>query len=638
MVKNVVMTCRWGLTLLLHILLGALAFTASFAIRFDGSIPPDQLRVWSMVLPFAVLLKGLAVFHYRVSSGLWRYVSMDDLVRILKTTTLSSAALVIGVAYFYGSGFPKSVLVIDYLLTIILYGGMRFCIRISREIFRPTVEDSPGRRTIIIGAGDTGEIALRTLKKDYTGVFTVVAFLDDDPMKQGMYIHGYPIHGPISDAPRLVRELKVTKVVIAIPGANKKFIREIVEGCSAHNVEFHMMPAFPDFTAGDMQAEKLREVGVEDLLGREPIELDKTMVTQDLDGKCILVTGAGGSIGSELARQIAGHNPSKLVLLDSAETPLFQIEQELQEKVPHLQRISTFADIKHADLLDKIFFEFKPDIIFHAAAYKHVPLMEAHPVEAVFNNILGTRNLAEASVKHHVEKFVMISTDKAVRPTSVMGATKRCAELMVSQMNGNGTRFVSVRFGNVLGSNGSVVPTFKKQIAQGGPVKVTHPDIERFFMTIPEAVELVLQAGTIGKGGEVFVLNMGEPIKIADLARNMIELSGLEPGKDIDIEYTGLRPGEKLYEELVAFGENVKPTSIPKVMVHKANGSGTLDRTSESIWESLKPLEEAAMANNEEGVLKILWEVVRRHDPDVKGPASTATQAAGKLEEVITTK
>jgi FlaA1/EpsC-like NDP-sugar epimerase len=365
---------------------------------------------------------------------------------------------------------------------------------------------------------------------------------------------------------------------------------------------------------GRQQPQRLREVRVEDLLGRDPVQLDRTVVGKNLEGRCVLVTGAGGSIGSELVRQIARYRPSRLILVDAAETPLFEINNELAEMAPDLDRVCIIADIKHADLVDKIFEEHKPHRVFHAAAYKHVPLMEAHPVEAVFNNIFGTRAVARAAVEHKAESFVMISTDKAVRPTSIMGATKRCAELIVALMNGCGTRFITVRFGNVLGSTGSVVPIFRKQIAKGGPVRVTHPDVTRFFMTIPEAVELVLQAGSIGEGGEVFILDMGEPVKIVDLARSMVELSGYELGTDIGIEFTGLRPGEKLYEELVAYGEDVQPTSIPKVMVHRVPHS-RLDE--DELAGQMKQLEKAAMDCDDAVTISMLWEIVQGHDPDV---------------------
>lgn len=600
-----------------YLALGAASYFGAFLLRFEGHIPADYYFMLLVTLPVVLAVKGFGIYRYGLPRGLLRYANMEDLMAIVKAATLSTMGIVVGVLVFhYGRGFPRSIFFIDYILTIALYGATRLAFRFSGEFLqRPAKLASPGRRTLIIGAGDAGDMALHAIKKDFVGILTVVGFLDDDPMKAGMMIHGYPILGTLDDAPRIIKERAITEVIIAITTASKERVREIVDTCASRNVNFQILPTFKEYIDGKLDRQSIRRVRVEDLLGREPIVLDKSVVTNDLDGKCVLVTGAGGSIGSELVRQIATFKPAKLILLDAAETPLFEIDRELAEKAPDVERVCVFANIKHGDVLDQVFRQYQPHRIYHAAAYKHVPLMEAHPVEAVFNNVLGTRSAAEAAVRNKVEKFVMISTDKAVRPTSVMGATKRCAELLVSHMNGRGTRFVTVRFGNVLASTGSVVPIFQKQIAQGGPIKVTHPEVSRFFMTIPEAVELVLQAGAIGEGGEVFILDMGKQIKIADLARSMVELSGLEVGKDIEIEYAGLRPGEKLSEELVAYGEHAEETSIPKVMVHRSAPNGKSGRT---FLEELKPLEEAAMACDNARVVKELWAIVKRHDPDLE--------------------
>jgi FlaA1/EpsC-like NDP-sugar epimerase len=355
-------------------------------------------------------------------------------------------------------------------------------------------------------------------------------------------------------------------------------------------------------------------VSIEDLLGRESVRLDPSAVYHDIEGKRVLVTGAGGSIGSELARQLAKCNPACLLLLDVAETPLFEINQDLQEIAPTVQRVSLFADIKHKDLIDKLYSQHKPDRVYHAAAFKHVSMNERHPVEAVFNNVLGTRNLLNAAIHHQVEKFVMVSTDKAIRPTSVMGATKRCAELLLSHMHNLGVQLITVRFGNVLGSSGSVVPIFQKQIASGGPITVTHPDVERYFMTIKEAVELLLQAGTFGQGGELFLLEMGEPVRIVDLARNMVELSGLQLGNDIHLRFTGLKPGEKLTEELVGRDENVKQTSIPKVLLYdRPSKAGNVSQ----FMADLGILEDACMSNDDKNTVEALWDLVRTHGDEI---------------------
>lgn len=618
MYKHLIIRFRRPLVLAVHFVLGALAWTGAFVIRFDGMPEGGYLRLWLVSLPIAVIVKGLAVHHFRLTTGLWRYVGMNDLVRLLKAVTISSAIITTVVIFVHGQMYSRGVLAIDYILTIVLFGGIRFASRMYREVWRPSLREDAGRRTLIIGAGDTGDMALRSLRQNFAGVYQPVAFLDDDPMKQRMRLHDVPVVGRIEQAAAVVERLEINDVIIAIPNAGKRFVRELVDQCAAHNVSFHIMPTFRESDTGETVVEELRQVRVEDLLGREPVDLDRRLVQEDLRGKSVLITGAGGSIGAELSRQISRFNPAHVILLDQAESALFDIEQELRRGDPSLSVSAVVADIKQPASLEVAFARHKPQRVYHAAAYKHVPLMEEHPEEAALNNIFGTMNLVEAAKKHAVERFVMISTDKAVRPTSIMGASKRCAEILVASEPAAPTKFTAVRFGNVLGSNGSVVPTFRRQIEEGGPVTVTHPDITRYFMTIPEAVELVLQAGTLGDGGEVFVLEMGDPIKIADLARSMIELSGLEVDRDIQIEYTGLRPGEKLYEELVAYGENVVPTSIPKVMVHSA-GANRLVKRADYIAQ-LDPLRTAANTRDREQTRQIIWQIIRGNDPDVQMP------------------
>lgn len=618
MYKRLILQFRRPLVLAIHLILGALAWTGAFIIRFDRVPEGDYLRLWLLSLPIAVVVKTLAVHHFRLTAGLWRYVGMNDLVRLLKAVTLSSIIITTIVVFVHGQPYSRSVFVIDYFLTIALFGGVRFASRAYREIFRPSLREDAGRRTLIIGAGDAGDMALRSLRQNFAGVYQPVAFLDDDPMKQHTRLHDVPVVGGVDQAAEVVERLEINDVIIAIPNAGKRFVRELVDQCAAHNVNFHIMPTFRETATGETVVEELRQVRVEDLLGRESVDLDRRQVQEDLRGKSVLVTGAGGSIGSELCRQIARFEPSQMVLLDTAESALFDIDQELRRNDPSRSISPVVADIKHPDSLDRIFALHKPHRVYHAAAYKHVPLMEAHPDESVLNNIFGTMNLVEAAKKHQVQRFVMISTDKAVRPTNVMGATKRCAEILVASESSSPTQFTAVRFGNVLGSNGSVVPTFRKQIESGGPVTVTHPDITRYFMTIPEAVELVLQAGTLGEGGEVFVLEMGDPIKILDLARSMIELSGLEVDRDIQIEFTGLRPGEKLYEELVAYGEDVSPTSIPKVMVHSPGANQVAQHN--KFLELLTSLRSAALDRDIEQTRRTLWEIIRNNDPDVQHP------------------
>ena len=616
--------CRTSLVLLAYAALGTASYVLAFLIRFDSAIPDFFLLTMWLTMPLAVSLKLLAVAYCRVHRELPTYAGMPQLLRIVKASTASTVLNIICVILLYGEyghEFPRSIYIIDYLITVLAFGGAQFFLRLFREAFRPSVGEAPGRRVLVLGAGDTGVSALKAIERDYFGVLSVVGLLDDDPGKWGMTLHGYPILGPIHQALHFIKELAVTEVMIAIPSATKERVRAIVEACSSRNVAFRILPTFRDYVTGKVEAQKIRAVSMEDLLGREPVSLDHSLVSRDLSGKRVLVTGAGGSIGSELARQIAKCNPALLLLLDMAETPLFEINQELDDLSPNTKRVSIFADIKHGDLLDKIFDQYKPDRVYHAAAYKHVPMNEAHPVEAVFNNVLGTLHVVRSAIRSKVEKLVLISTDKAVRPSSVMGATKRCAELLLQHMRGQGPKFIAVRFGNVLESAGSVVPIFRRQIARGGPLTVTHPDVERYFMTIPESVELVLQAGAIGTGGEIFILDMGKPIKIVDLARNMIELSGMEFGRDIEIRYTGLRPGEKLTEELVADGEDVTPTAIPKVSLHVAT-NGKNGHT--EFLAELAALEKAAMTNDDAQVLAVIWGIIRRHDGDAAQQAGQA--------------
>ncbi len=616
--SNLVIPNRQAISLVLQLLLGVIAFILAFLIRFDFSaIPPRFETLMMMALPVSTGIKGFAVIYFGLTSGLWRYVGINDLSRILKAVAVSSVAFIIATLLLFGHGFPRSIYILDFLLTVSLLGGMRFAIRLFRESFRPMIRQISGKRTLIVGAGDAGEIALRSLMKDYMGVYQVVGFLDDDPAKRNMSIHGYPILGTVADAPRLVKELEITEVLVAISAASKQFIRDLVESCAGHNVNFRIMPAIKSFMTGEMQIEAIRKVKVEDLLGRDPIQLDRTIVAQQIQGKCVLITGAGGSIGSEIARQVAAYNPTKLVLVDFAESALFEIDRELREAHPVLDLCPCLVDVRHADDVNRIFQSEQPNQVFHAAAYKHVPLMEQHPTDAVRTNVFGTSNVVQAAVDHGVNRFVMISTDKAVRPGNIMGATKRLCELVVARQRQNGTQFASVRFGNVLGSSGSVIPIFEKQIAKGGPVRVTDPEMTRFFMTIPEAVELVLQASALAADNDVFVLDMGTPVKIMDLARNMIELSGMVVDGDIKIEITGARPGEKTHEELVTYGENLTKTSVDKI--------GRLNKNHDLVGgpgfeKNLARLLELAMKRDSAGTVELLWEMIQADQQTTQEP------------------
>ncbi len=600
---------RRKLSLLLHLALGAIAFIAAFFVRFDFmGIPADQVNIMLMALPLVVGIKGFAVIHYGLTAGLWRYVGINDLTRILKAVSVSTIAIIVGSFMIFGHKIPRSIYLLDFLITILLYGGVRFAIRISRESLMPSMRNSSGKRTLIIGAGDAGEIALRSLMKDYMGIYHVVGFLDDDPSKQKMAIHGYPILGTTADASKFVKSENITEVLIAISSANKKFIKSIVESSAGHNINFRIMPAIKSFMTGEMQIEEIRKVKLEDLLGRESIHLDRNIVSKQLSGKCILITGAGGSIGSEIARQVAGYSPTKLILLDYAESALFEIDRDIREDYPDIDVVPCLVDVRQEIDVTKVFETYRPQRVFHAAAYKHVPLMEQHPTDAVRTNVLGTKNVVEASIKSGVEKFVMISTDKAVRPSSIMGATKRICELIVARKGDNsGTQFAAVRFGNVLGSNGSVIPIFEKQIAKGGPVRVTDPEMTRYFMTIPEAVELVLQTGALSQSNDVFVLDMGNPVKIMDLARNMIELSGMVVNEDIKIKIIGARPGEKTHEELVTYGEDLLETSVDKIRLlrkdHTLPGGDNFDN-------NLGKMTKMAIERNSKESVQCLWNII----------------------------
>jgi len=599
---------RRAVSVALHLGLGAMAFILAFMVRFDfAEIPAQYFHLLIKSLPISVGIKGVAIIYFGLTSGLWRYVGINDLSRILKAVATSTLAFLVAALIFFGHGFPRSIFVLDFLLTVVLFGGMRFAIRLFRESFRPAMRSSSGKRTLIVGAGDAGEIALRSLMKDYMGVYSVVGFLDDDPGKRNMSIHGYPILGTISDAAQLVRKLEITEVLIAISAASKQFIRTIVGSCAGHNVNFRIMPAIKSFMTGEMEIEEIRKVKLEDLLGRDPIHLNRDTVSNQLRGKRILITGAGGSIGSEIARQVAAYGPSELILLDFAESALFEIDRHVCEEHPEVDVTPCLVDVRQAEDVLSIFKTHTPHKVFHAAAYKHVPLMEQHPTDAVRTNILGTRNVVDAAVKFNASKFVMISTDKAVRPTSVMGATKRVCELVVAREVNGTTQFASVRFGNVLGSNGSVIPIFEKQIAKGGPVRVTDPDMTRYFMTIPEAVELVLQASTLTQSNDVFVLDMGTPVKIMDLARNMIELSGMVVNEDIKIEIMGARPGEKTHEELVTYGEDLLPTDVDKISLLRKNGQLP---GGQHFEKNLTRIEKAALGRKREEAVKCLWEII----------------------------
>lgn len=540
-------------------------------LRFEGTAWPAGYVETATWFAFLSLPIRLAIAWYTgLYRYLWRHASVVELERILFAGL--SAAFVnffigVGIAELLGVAphrMPYSALALDAMFSLAVLAAPRLGARFVQARRRRIVD---GTRTIVVGAGTAGQLIAREALTNEKATFQIVAFVDDDPRKLGQLLNGIRVEGRIDDLPRLIRQTAAQEVLIAMPSGRGALIRRVVELAQTAGAKTRTLPSLSDLVAGRIEVTALRPVEIQDLLRRAPIVTDLEKVRTLATGRSVLVTGAGGSIGSELCRQIAALQPSLLVLLDHSENQVFEIEGELRRRFPYLKMAPMVADIRDADRVRRVFDRFRPFAVFHAAAHKHVPLMEDNVIEAVTNNVLGTRNVVEAAVDFDTTHFVMISTDKAVRPTSIMGATKRLAEIIVRFAAMRAKRhFVAVRFGNVLGSRGSVVPTFLAQIERGGPVTVTHPDMRRFFMTIPEAVQLVLQAGALGEGGELFVLDMGDPVKIADLARDLIRLSGLEEGEDIEIKYTGIRPGEKLYEEVLFGHEDVRETEHSKVI------------------------------------------------------------------------
>ena len=543
----------------------------SFALRLDASQLPFYFPAAMVMCALALLIKIPTYFYFGLYRRLWIYASTSEL-RLITVAVTTASVLTSGVMLllnFFGwiQAMPRSALGIDWLLSLVLIGGSRFALRIlAEQTSVPRAALREAKRVLIIGAGDAGALVVRELQKPSQLNLIPVGFLDDDPTKQNHQIYGVSVIGKVNQLSNILDTKPVDEVIIAIPSAPGNIIRLVNDACRQKGIASRTMPGIYELLGGKVSVNRLREVDITDLLRRDHVRVNDEKVGQALEGKHVLVTGAGGSIGSELCRQIARRNPAELVLLGHGENSIFEILLELQNNYPTLKLIPVIADIRNVQRLDTVFKTYRPEIVFHTAAHKHVPLMEANPVEAITNNVLGTRNLVQAALNHSVERFVLISTDKAVRPSSIYGATKRLAEMIVLNAARSQKRaFTVVRFGNVLGSRGSIIPIFKNQIANGGPITITHPDMVRFFMTIPEAVYLVLQASSMQNGGEVFVLNMGQPVRILDLAEDLVKLSGLEPNKDIEITFTGIRPGEKLAEELWDAGTPLVKTLHPDI-------------------------------------------------------------------------
>jgi FlaA1/EpsC-like NDP-sugar epimerase len=592
-----------------------LSLAASFLLRFDFSIPPGELPHLYRALWPALALKSLAFWVARLDRGWWRFAGIADLHRVLVANAAGSLAFTAVAAMWIGPGFPRSVYLIDLLLCFLATAGARFAVRLYYEVVAEDVSRSGSRGVLIYGAGAAGMTLVREIRSNPALGYRVLGFLDDDPNKQDATLLGVPVLGAGRDAARMVdqyakRHPSVEEIIIAMPSATGRQMQEALANCRAAGVACKTIPGMAELLNRKELAAQIRNLAVTDLLGREPIQLDEGLIRHNIAGRSVLVTGAAGSIGSELCRQVARFEPRRLVALDQAESDLFRIDLELRERFPRLAVWAEVGDIRDRRSMEDVLRRHLVDSVFHAAAYKHVPLMEAHLYEAVRNNVLGTWNLAQAAHQNRVSDFLMISSDKAVNPTSVMGATKRVAELLVSAMPADGTKFVSVRFGNVLASNGSVVPLFQAQLAAGGPVTVTHPEARRYFMTTREAVQLVLQASTMGRGSEVFVLDMGEPLKIVDLARNMIRLSGRQPDEDIEIRFIGLRPGEKIFEELITEGESILPTYHPKIKIFQGP---PVNLTAIEPW--LAELEELLERRAEPELVEHLKRLVPEYQP-----------------------
>lgn len=536
----------------------------ALSLRFEFSVPPGLVQLTWRILPWYVIGSLILFVTLGLYRGLWRYASLTELVKISLATALSVAWLTLLITLVDRPGFPRSVILITGMLVFFSTAGLRVSSRLLRDFIRRRGTPMVRTRSLIIGAGDAGVMILRDMLKHGQ---RPIGFVDDDQMKWGQVIQGVSVLGGRDALVDLIRRHDVNDIIIAMPSAPRKTIKEIYDIASTvPQVSIRVVPALHDIATGKVEVGALRPINLEDLLGREPVKLNLQEVAGYLQGLKVMVTGAGGSIGSELCRQIAAFQPGELIMLDHDENAVFETIHELKLRFPRIEILPLVADIRDRKKMVCIFQENKPDVVFHAAAHKHVPFMEDAPEEAVKTNIFGTLSVAEAALQFDCERFVLISTDKAVNPTSVMGATKRVAELVIQLLNGRGrTRFMAVRFGNVLGSRGSVVPLFQKQIAAGGPVTVTDPQMTRYFMTIPEASQLVLQAAAIGVGGEVFVLDMGEPVKIVELARTLIRLHGLEPERDIEIKFTGRRPGEKLYEEVLTAEEGTEATKHERI-------------------------------------------------------------------------
>ncbi|TKB26348.1 polysaccharide biosynthesis protein [Desulfopila sp. IMCC35006] len=621
---------NFWIVLLVDIVLIVAAFFLAYLVRFDSQISWWIPQIAS-VLPFMILCKIPIFYMFGLYRGMWRYASTTDLLNITKAVAVSSGFIIMSVLYFNRFiGFSRSVFVMDGVFTFLLLclhrGTIRFFLQ-NKEQMPWLVHDVARQdkvRLLLIGAGAAAEKVIREIRDNNNVPYEVVGLVDDDRSKQGLKIHGIPVVGGLDNLQQCIARTRPAELLIAVASATAEQMQRIVDLCQKSETKFKVLPSMGEIIRGKLSVTSSREIAYKDLLGRPVVHLDQEEIGRYLTGRTVLVTGAGGSIGSELCRQIIRFEPKKIILLDAGEENLYKIQMELHHDHHFHDYVPVLCKIQNQPLLNAIFTEYAPSVVFHAAAYKHVPLVEANPWEAVFNNVFATKGLIEATIAHKVERFVLVSTDKAVRPTNVMGATKRVTELLMlaycheqsahsSAGNKNNTAFMAVRFGNVLGSSGSVIPLFKQQIEKGGPVTVTDPEMTRYFMSIEEAAQLILQAGAMGGGGEIFILKMGARVKIVNLARDLIKLLGYEPEKDIKIEYTGLRAGEKLYEELITEGEGIVPTKHEKIMVLLGNG-----KSEPEMEELLRQLAKKATLYDARGIKEILQEILPEYTPDLQ--------------------
>ncbi len=610
----------------------ALVLTAhwlAYATRFEGHMPAEHALRMMHLLPAVGLAKLACFFAFDLYKGMWRYTSLPDLLNIVKAATAASLLVVLYLLLTHTSqGYSRSVLLLDWLYTCLLVAGLRVVIRMTYGVGMISLPDyvrgrrrATRKRCVLLGAGKAGEKIVREVGSSPASGLRISAIFDDDPHKQGRLLHGVPIIGQVRSLPDWMSRTKddIHEALIAMPSVSGQDLRRIVAACEEADVTYRRIPSLSEIASGDISIKDLRDVDYQDLLGRETADLDIPAIAGHLEGKTVLVTGAGGSIGSELCRQIVPFKPGRLLLLDAGEYNLYSIQMELEHERGFTDYECLLGTLQDFAWTDHVLDRYKPDVIYHAAAYKHVPMLEANPWQAVYNNIQATAHLVSAAVERNVERLLVVSTDKAVRPTNVMGASKRLTERIMRAHCGRGTRLMAVRFGNVIGSAGSVVPLFRRQIERGGPVTVTHPDVTRYFMTIEEACQLILQAGSMGQGGEIFVLRMGRPVKIADMARDLIRLSGKEPDADVEVRFIGLRPGEKLFEELITQDEGVVPTGHPQIMVLTGDSCA---------WEDLSgfiaELGEAADHRDGEAIRAILQKAVPEYAPDMAGQARSA--------------